>query len=592
MISNQEKPEELIRAEAVIDDGKFDEALNILKEFEEKHENSTRDIVLSHLIKTDLLLQKGLNQESFKLAEQTYEESLNLGKNLLSVDALVFMAESSIRLSRYEDAHKFNTQGEDLLNDFPEKLTSNFKRREASILFTKGKIGFYVGEPDQTIEYLEHSLLLREKNSSKREIAVTLSGLAFMFLQFKGDLEKSLEYAKQSLIIAKESKNRYEIGFSHLTLGVIYSKIGDLERSIINNEQSLAIYTEFDNKRMKAVVLNNIVDVYKKVGDLDRAIESLEESLVLRKEGGNLRDIAEVHDFIIQILIEKGELGRAKQLLDDLEKLNEQLKDKRVNVWILFSKALLLKANPRARNRVKAEEIFKHILEEKVFNFEYYVGALLNLCELLLIELRTINDVELLEEIESYINQLLDIAEKSQSYWILCETYLLQAKLSLLTFDIRKAQRFLTQAHQIAERFQLDQLLSKIDKEKEDLGNKLDLWEKLKDAGAPMVERFELARLDEQISGMVRNRAVMTTQITEDEVMIHKEKKICLVCRGEVLRFTYICDCGVIYCGNCAQALTDLENVCWSCEIPIDYSKPVKQIEEEPREINFDKKYK
>ena len=291
-------------------------------------------------------------------------------------------------------------------------------------------------------------------------------------------------------------------------------------------------------------------------------------------------------------MIEKGELERAKQFLDDLEKINDQLKDKRVKVWILFSKALLLKTNPRARNRVKAEEIFKQILEEEVFNFEYNVGALLNLCELLLIELHAINDIELLKEIESYINQLLDIAEESHSYWILCETYLLQAKLSLLTFDIKKAQRFLTQAGQIAERFKLDQLLSKIVKEKEDLGNKLDLWEKLKDVGAPMVERFELARLDEQISGMVRNRAVLTAQITEDEVSIHKEKKICLVCRGEVLRFTYICDCGVIYCGNCAQALTDLENVCWVCDVPIDYLKPVKFLKDEVKSVPIGSKRK
>ena len=72
----------------------------------------------------------------------------------------------------------------------------------------------------------------------------------------------------------------------------------------------------------------------------------------------------------------------------------------------------------------------------------------------------------------------------------------------------------------------------------------------------------------------------------------HKEKKTCLVCRGEVQRFSYICDCNAIYCGNCAQALTNLENVCWACETPIDYSKPVKQIEQEPEGDKNDKKYK
>jgi hypothetical protein len=53
-----------------------------------------------------------------------------------------------------------------------------------------------------------------------------------------------------------------------------------------------------------------------------------------------------------------------------------------------------------------------------------------------------------------------------------------------------------------------------------------------------------------------------------------------LVCRGEVLKFSYICECGANYCGNCARALTNLENVCWACDVPIDYLKPVKPYKE------------
>jgi len=65
--------------------------------------------------------------------------------------------------------------------------------------------------------------------------------------------------------------------------------------------------------------------------------------------------------------------------------------------------------------------------------------------------------------------------------------------------------------------------------------------------------------------------------ITEEEVTFHREKKICLVCKSRVEKFNYICPiCDVLYCMNCAQALTNLENVCWVCDSPIDDSKPVK----------------
>jgi len=80
-------------------------------------------------------------------------------------------------------------------------------------------------------------------------------------------------------------------------------------------------------------------------------------------------------------------------------------------------------------------------------------------------------------------------------------------------------------------------------------------------------------------------------QITEEEVSLYKEKKICLVCKGKATGFNiFICSsCNTLYCRNCATALSDLENVCWVCDSPIDESKPFKSYEkdkEEPKPEN------
>jgi hypothetical protein len=73
--------------------------------------------------------------------------------------------------------------------------------------------------------------------------------------------------------------------------------------------------------------------------------------------------------------------------------------------------------------------------------------------------------------------------------------------------------------------------------------------------------------------------------ITEEEVSVSKEKKICLVCKNEVLRVNYICpECKAFYCKNCYEALSNLENVCWVCDTPFDESKPFMPFEEEGEE--------
>ncbi len=128
--------------------------------------------------------------------------------------------------------------------------------------------------------------------------------------------------------------------------------------------------------------------------------------------------------------------------------------------------------------------------------------------------------------------------------------------------------------------------------EKEDLDKKLDLWEKLKEEDAPMADRMELARLDEKIVKMIQKRTIFAVQVSEEKIAISKEKKICLVCRGEVIGFSYNCKCGANYCENCARALTNLENVCWACETPIDYSKPVKLFKDEAEHIKVKEKAK
>jgi len=73
--------------------------------------------------------------------------------------------------------------------------------------------------------------------------------------------------------------------------------------------------------------------------------------------------------------------------------------------------------------------------------------------------------------------------------------------------------------------------------------------------------------------------------LSEEEVTFYREQKICLVCKGNVKRFNYICPkCDALYCYSCADALSNLENECWICQIPFDESKGNKEIKKKKKE--------
>ena len=97
-----------------------------------------------------------------------------------------------------------------------------------------------------------------------------------------------------------------------------------------------------------------------------------------------------------------------------------------------------------------------------------------------------------------------------------------------------------------------------------------------------MPERKEL-EIEDSLFRIAKYRP---EDLTEEEVISSKEKKICLRCKGKVLRFNaYLCPkCEAFYCADCARTLVNSENICWSCKGPIDASKPVnlkKSIEHE-----------
>ncbi len=134
----KEKSKELILIKQLIDDGKNDKAAQVMKDFEETSELTLHEIVLCHLLKCELLFQQGPYEDLVKVAEQTYKESLELGKSLFSVDALYFKTLALIYLYRIEEASDTITQGEELLKTLPNKLSMDYKKRKARLVFVKG----------------------------------------------------------------------------------------------------------------------------------------------------------------------------------------------------------------------------------------------------------------------------------------------------------------------------------------------------------------------------------------------------------------------------------------------------------------------
>ena len=98
-------------------------------------------------------------------------------------------------------------------------------------------------------------------------------------------------------------------------------------------------------------------------------------------------------------------------------------------------------------------------------------------------------------------------------------------------------------------------------------------------------KRFKnkLEEKEELIASLEKQRK----ELNEEDIGIFKQTYICLVHKGPVEGVIFLCPhCKSYYCLKCYEAITKVENECWSCNNPLDPLKKVKKYIEKG-EIEF-----
>jgi hypothetical protein len=330
------------------------------------------------------------------------------------------------------------------------------------------------------------------------------------------------EHIKNALSLAKEIKfNHYWIATCQIYLGGYYISIGEMDKSLKHNKKGLELFKKIKSSFNIAILLNNIGDLYGEMGEYELAVEHLEESInLLEQIPQGFVSIEGVIEGLIILAVEHGDNERAQKYFHRLEEIYNQKRNDRVEFGYKFAKALILKTSSRIRDKAKAEELFKELIETDTIAIDAIIKAHIHLCDILLTEYRIDNDSEIFNELNYYLAKLLTIAEKQHSYLVFCETFILKAKLALLNFDIKSARLFLTQAQKIAESYSMKRLAKKISFEHDELLKQLNLWEKLKESGSSLSERWKLAGVSDQMENIIRKRAIKIPKFSDEKPIL------------------------------------------------------------------------
>jgi tetratricopeptide (TPR) repeat protein len=388
----------------------------------------------------------------------------------------------------------------------------------------KGWYHFFVGKMDEALDYAFQSLELNKKFGNNIDIAMNYYQIISHF-KSKGELNKTLEYEKLALSLENFDGLPTETKMNiFVQLGEVYANKGQLDQAlkyydkVLELEEEDSLLVPKNSRRFGFTVGSfRIGNLYRLKGDFNQALNYLDNFLNFAETTRHKYFITQSLFWLIVMNLEKKSFTEAQNYLKRLEVIVKNVESLLFSQIYRIAKALILKSSTRSINKGEAEKTLKQVAEEDVTYHEINTIALISLCDLLLTELRSSNDMSILEEINPYITKLLEHAENQQSYRWIAEIYLLKAKISQIKFNLDEARKFLTKAQNIADDHDLQLLAQKISLEHDKLLEELDTWHTFRDTQASLSKRMDLISIDGVIERLLHKRVIEPPELVDEE---------------------------------------------------------------------------
>ncbi len=500
--------------------GRFPQAQETLQALDSLPISSIRDQIHINYIRIKLgrfledfepTLAIGLPAYRYALEKKHFDLAIKIGIEIANIH------------SRAGD----DTLALDLLEEVELIVSHHFSVEErhfnlffAHIDFIKSGIFWHLGHLDAALARITSSCELWKKWGSPFEIANGLS-LAGMINCEKGHYLKGMELLKEALGLQNELGNQHYLSLLYNNLGWMFRLQGDLSKSLRYLKRSIRIREKIAPEISLRITLANLGAIHRQMGQFEEAEQYLLRALKLGHKLGNEVEIAIFLYYLINLRLEQDQVEEAKKLIDELQILGEKTGNEKIQQRFQLSKALYLKKNLRVKNVYLAQKILRDIANEAIIKHELTVEALINLCDLLIFELKISNEEEILIELTQTMNKLLVIAKELHSYYLWAEINFFKAKLALISFDLQLAREYLVKAQTLAEEQGLTQLAIKISNEHDIILEQEHTWEKFKINPPKFDERVQMANMDDNLSRIKRQGIVVSEEVTpENPVMI------------------------------------------------------------------------
>jgi len=464
----------------LLNECKLEEALQLVNNIEMRENLPTEERLKAQVYKGWIHSRLGDFKISLEIAEELYQKSLELKMPLFSLDALYIQFLIFLTHQKFQDMFRSVKQSEQIFNSLPRKNSPDFQEREAKLFLMKGSVSY-----------------------------------------LKGKLDLALGYHRKSLALLKQiDPHSYFIPINLFALALDYHRKGELKLAIESHEKALSIIPEGDHYGLmawKTMISQNMGKIFYQKGDLDTALDYNKRSFdYWQRTSRTFKWMPRLFVNIIEVFLAKKDIEHAHIYLKKLEQLNEKIESREGRSLYQLARALILKNSVRLNDHAEAVNVLKNIVNRA----STYVDALKCLCELYFEEFQMTNQMEVLDDIQPLIDQLQKNAINENSYSLLADVKLLQAKMALIQINMVGARKLLTEAQNIADTHDLQLLAGEISREHDRLLEELKLWESFKKEQVSVADRLKLASIKPVMERLQGRRAIEIPDVNIEEPIL------------------------------------------------------------------------
>ncbi|MHA1954213.1 MAG: tetratricopeptide repeat protein, partial [Candidatus Heimdallarchaeaceae archaeon] len=326
--------------------------------------------------------------------------------------------------------------------------------------------------------------------------------------QLQGDLDQALDYYQNGLQQSEKIDSKSNIALALNNIGNIHGLKGDPDLALKYFERSLNLYRELGIKQKIALLYTNIGAIYRKKGKIKEAFDKFNKSLGIYEELGSSLGSAIVLFEFVHDALEQNNQELAQEYLEKLHQINKSTNIRSIDLRFRIAKALSLKNSEQPREKTKAIVLFEQIIEEEIVDHSFTVKAMVNLCDMLISELKQTAEIEVLNEIKDLVQKLQKIAEEQSSDSILAEIYRLEALLALAELDLKETKQLLQKGLTLAEEKGLESIASNIREEQKNLEDQITLWEELQERKAPLKETLQHVKIEKSMKQLQQEETI------------------------------------------------------------------------------------